>query len=358
MNLILLVGGFTLVTIASAVGYYYLRTDNESESSDPLEDKSVTDAASESGSKLQETLTKTVSWTVATSKSALLVPAIVLSPILTALPPTWRLYHKIHRWSAWQMQKAANADALANYRSSSTQEDVRPAAWVEGEEDEKDRTGWAIKGVADKRYDAAVHGQSTSRFGKANMIHIDEDSTEQGTWAEACIDNALQFHREKYLFRNATLETDKVVVNEDGQITGLGNGGPEAIADGGSPVSMNVSIKRPGICEDALVPISSREGYDGQVISWNQYQNLKEQQSDQETIRDAKNSAWAAAKLDEIEGVDLLKWALILAAWSALLLFKDAIAAAIAGIAGGGGGGGAVGTALGMINVVGMLGGI
>lgn len=282
-----------------------------------------------------------------------LLPLLLLSQVVNILPPTWLVWSKLTKWTTYQMQKASNADAVANARLPSGKEDIRPAQWVTGEEDEKDRTGWKVKGL-DARYDPAVHGRSTQRFGKADILHLDADATEVGTWGECTIDNALQLDRERYLLRDAEVTIQQLVYDADPS-------DQPAVADGGyDPTEQyrttEVSLSKPGILEDALIPLSSGEGYDGQVVAWNQYSNLKEQQSDQETIRDAKNSAWAAAKLDDIGGVEYLKWALIIGGWSALLLFKDAIAAFIAGLGGGGGSGGAVGSAvsggIGSVNVV------
>lgn len=279
----------------------------------------------------------------------LLVPVSVL---LSALPASWRLYRRITRWTTYQMQKAASADGVANVRLPSGKEDLRPAAWVSGEEDEKDRSGWKVMGL-DGRYDPAVHGRSTQRLGKADVLHVDSDATEVGSWGECTIDNALQLDRERYLLRDAEVTIQQLVYDADPSEQ-------PAVADGGyDPTEQyrttEVSLSRPGILEDALIPLNSADGYGGQVVAWNQYSNLKEQQSDQETIRDAKNSAWAAAKLDDIGGVEYLKWAIIIGGWSALLLFKDAIAAFIAGLGGGGGSGGAVGEAvsggIGTVNV-------
>jgi len=286
-------------------------------------------------------ISETVETLVLLIKVAPISPIFLLSPILSALPKTWKIYHKLNRWSAWQMQKSASADALANVRLPSGHEDIRPAAWKEGAEDEKDLTGWKILGLGDKRFDPAVHGRSTARMGKASLIHINADDLEQGTWAECAMDNAIQLDREQYLFRDATVENVISVPNNNGR----------ARADGGQmQATSEISVKSPGIHHDTLVPISSREGYDGQIISWDQYSNLKSEQSDQETVRSAKNSAWAAAKLDDIEGRDLLKWVLIIGIWSAILLFHQDIGAFISGLAGGGDGG-AVGSGLGMITV-------
>jgi hypothetical protein len=268
--------------------------------------------------------------------AAAIAPLVVVSPLLSVIPQSWHIYHKILRWAAWQMQKASNADTLAHVRRSNGMEDVLPAKWVEGAEDDKDRTGWRVKGLGDKRYDPAVHGNSTSRMGKANLIHIDEDGPEQGTWAEVAMDNALQLDREQYLFSDA--QVNMVVVE------GGGDDPQQAMADGGQAQYVHsVSVDNPGVLVDALVPIGSRDGYDGQVVSWNRYQTLKTERSDQEAIRDAKNSAWAAAKLDSIQGKDLIKWAIILGIAGFILLFNGEIGAFIAGIGGGGGGGGGSG---------------
>lgn len=315
---------------------------DEAESDTPDEE-----SADEAGNDESKTVTGQVkAWTT----TAAFIPLIVIAPLVSVLPASWRLYHKLHKWTGWQMQKASSADTLANVRRANGHEDVLPAAWAEGAEDEKDRTGWKVKGLGDKRYDSAVHGRTTSRMGKANIIHINEDSTEQGTWTEAVIDNAIQLDRERYLFRDATIE----MVLSGGA---AGNADQTAVADGGAAVQ-NVSIQKPGILHDTLVPIASPNGYDGQVISLNQYDNLKEEQSDQETIRTAKNSAWAAAKLDDIEGADLFKWVLILGAIGFVLLFHSSIAAFIAGLTGGGGGVGGAVSGIGMMHPAGLLGGV
>jgi hypothetical protein len=278
----------------------------------------------------------------------LVTPLMTLSPLLNALPATWRIYHKLHLWAAYQMQRAASSDAVATIRRRNGKLDALPAKFVEGAEDEKGRSGWRVKGLGDNRYDPAVHGRESARLGKADMIQINEDDTEQGTWTEATMDNAFQLDRERYLFRDATVQVQELIYDVED---------PSAMADGGVQQSQqanerltktNASLSRPGILEDVLVPINSRQGYDGQIVSWNQYTNIKEQASDQETIRDAKNTAWVAAKLDDVEGRDVMKWMLIIGVWSAILLFHQDIGAFIAGLGGGGGGaGGAVGGALG-----------
>lgn len=293
------------------------------------------------------------------------LPVALLTPVVRALPATWRLYRRLAVWSTYQIQRAAGADAVANVRRSSGKEDLRPAAWIQADEDEKEKSGWAVLGIDGKRYDPSVHGRDTTRMGKADMLHLDEDETEVGTWGECTMDNALQLDRERYLFRDARVSVGEVVLH------GGGNG---ALPDGGQAQAdaKRVSIEKPGILSDALVPLSSREGWDGQVVSWNQYQSAKQERSDQETIRDAKNSAWTAAKLDDIEGMDLVKAGVAFVVWSLLLLFKDSIAAAISNFGGGSGGssGNAVGGAAGaagdaissgmihFVDVVAMLGGV
>ena len=309
------------------------------------------DAAAEERSAEADSKGSVVDYLRAGLTGAAVAPLAIFSPLVTAIPPAWKVYHKIHRWSAWQMQKASKADTLANVRRSNGMEDVLPAKWAEGGEDEKDRSGWKVKGLGDKRYDPAVHGQSTSRMGKANFIHIDEDGPEQGTWAEVAMDNAIQLDREQYLFSDA--QVNMVVVE------GTGDDPQQAIADGGqSQYVHSVSVDNPGVLVDALVPIGSRDGYDGQVVSWNRYQTLKSERGDQETIRDAKNSAWAAAKLDSIEGRDMLKWAIILGIAGFVLLFNAEIGAFIAGLTGGGGGGGGGGGLPVSVGMLAMLAGI
>lgn len=264
-----------------------------------------------------------------------LLPILALSPLVRALPASWRLYRRLHRWSAWQMQKAASADALTLTRRSNGKLDTLPAKWVEGAEDEKDRTGWRIKTLGEKRFDPAVHGNETARFGKADMVPVSEDTTELGTWAEATMDNAFQLDRERYLFRDAKVTIEQLVYDVQDPAAG-------AMADGGTadPTqqirTQDVSLSKPGVLEDVLVPVTSRSGYDGQVVSFDQYSNLKSEQSDQETIRDAKNQAWAAAKLDDIERADMLKWLIAIGVWSFILLFHQDIGAFIAGLSGSG----------------------
>jgi hypothetical protein len=266
------------------------------------------------------------------------------------------------------MQKSANADAIANVRQSNGGEDFVPAKWTEGGETDKDRTGWQAKGFGDKRWDPAVHGQGSNRMGKASVIHLLEDDTEIASWAEPAVDNALATDRERYLFTDADLHIEDLVIDpQTSQPAGPNGRGGAARADGGETPDQSwvqrVSIERPGIAQDAIVPVTSAGGFDGQAISWSQYQNLKQEQADQQTVTDAKNRAWAAAKLDDVEGRDLLKIAIIVGIWSFILLFHQDLGAAIAGLTGGGGGGGggnavsnAAGSALGMIRL--PLGGV
>lgn len=272
-----------------------------------------------------------------------LAPLLALTPVVRALPATWKVYHKLHTWSAYQMQKAAGADAVADIELTNGKADVRPAKYVESDEDEKNRSGWKVKGLGDKRYDPTVFGSKTMRFGKADKIGIYEDGTDQATMAEAAIDNAFLLDRESYLFRDAAVSITNVFREQQPQ--------QAAVADGGQaePVTehlnQNVTLTRPGVLQDALVPLNSRAGYDGQVVSWSQFQHVKDEASDQETIRDAKNQSWAAAKLDDIERGDLLKWVLIACVIGFVLLFHQDIGALISNF--GGGGGDAVGDAAG-----------
>jgi hypothetical protein len=275
--------------------------------------------------------------------SPLPMAAVALaSPVLSVLPGSWRIYHKINQWSAYRMQKAAGADGVANVLLENGHEDLRPAKWVRGDADEKEGAGWKIKGLDGRRYDGAVDGRSTTRYGKADMLHLLSDGAEVASWAEPAMDNAIQLGRERYLFRDAQML--HVQVEGDQQPR-------QALADGGARQS-HISVEQPGVAQDCLIPVSSRAGYDGQMVSWNRYTTLKEENADQDKIRDAKNAAWTAAKLDDIEGMDILKWMIIIGIWSAILLFHQDIGAAISGLtSGGGGGGGAVGNALGMITL-------
>jgi hypothetical protein len=179
------------------------------------------------------------------------------------------------------------------------------------------------------------------------MIHINEDDLEQGTWAEVTMDSALQLNRERYLFRDAHVtETTEVVATDPS----LG-GGQTPVADGGLDVNTNgngvnyeavsrhISIDSPGVHEDTLIPLTSRAGYDGQLVSFEQYRHLKNEQADQETVRDAKNAGWMAAKLDDIGKGDILKWAIIIGVGGVILLFHQDIGAAISSFGNGGGGG-------------------
>jgi hypothetical protein len=317
------------------------------------------DSAAETAADAATTLRST-SWlggAKAVGATIAVAPLAILAPIVSALPATWQVWHKLGRWSLWQMQQASNADAIANVRLANGDEDFRPAKWLTGAEDEKDTTGWQIKGL-DKRHDPAVHDQGSNRMGKASVIHTLEDAPELASWAEPAIDNALQLGREGYLFSDADLYVGNVTVDAQGSPTAVNGQSTQARADGGQQgvdLAEQISIQRPGIATDALVPLESRQGFGGQVISWTQYQTLKTQQADQDKLKDAKNRAWAAAKLDDIEGRDILKIAIIVGIWSFILLFHQDIGAAIAGFGGGGGGGGgaggAVGNALGMISL-------
>ncbi|MFB6201307.1 MAG: hypothetical protein ABEI98_04780 [Halorhabdus sp.] len=351
----LLLGSAALLIFGVVFGAArYLTSANEAD--DP------NNSASETAADATDTIRST-SWlggAKAVGATVAIAPLAIIAPLLSALPATWRLWHKLSRWSLWQMQKASNADAIANVRLSNGNEDFRPAKWTVAEDDEKESTGWKIKGLKD-RYDPAVHDQGSNRMGRASLIHTLEDAPELASWAEPAIDNALQLGREGYLFTDADLYVGNVTVDAQGSPQAVNGQPTQARADGGQGVDFaeQVSIDRPGIAQDALIPLASRDGFGGQVVSWGKYQTLKTQQADQDKIKDAKNRAWAAAKLDDIEGRDLLKLGIIVGIWSFILLFHQDIGAFIAGLSGGGGGGGAgsaVGNALGMISL--GLGGV
>lgn len=291
---------------------------------------------------------KSVEWLqllLAALYGLLLLPLLVLSPIARAMPASWRVYHKINRWSAWQLQKAANADALANVRRKNDKEDILPAKLVESSKTDSERDGWKVKTISGKRYDPSVRGGASSRYGKADMIHINEDDPEQGTWVETAMDAALQADRERYLFMNATIRDIKRGVPYD---SSLGNGST-AVADGGFAAGdemrfdvkeREISIESPGVNVDMLVPLNSKPEYDGTVVSWKQYSELKNQQADQQKIQDAKNAGRMAALMEQLDKKDLFKWALMLGAAGAVLLFHQDIGAMISSFGGGGGGGG------------------
>ena len=289
--------------------------------------------------------------TVAGLYGILLLPMLVFAPLARASPASWRVYHKINKWSAWQMQKAASADAVANVRKKNDKEDLLPAKMVESSKTDGERDGWKVKGISGKRYDPSVRGGTSSRYGKADMIHINEDDPEQGTWVEATMDAAIQTDRERYLFRDATIRDTKRGIPVDGSLGNAGmpvaDGGVNPAAGGDSDLYFNVqerqiSIESPGIHEDTLIPLSSLPGYDGTVVSFSQYSNLKNEQADQQKIADAKNAGRMAALMEQLDKKDLFKWALILSAAGAVLLFHQDIGAAIASFGGGGGGGGNV----------------
>lgn len=359
MPSMILIGSVALVGVGALFALARHLTDRDRDDDDPPQSAGETaaDAAGTIGS---------ISWlggAKAVGATLAVAPLAILAPIVSALPATWRVWHKLSRWSLWQMQKASNADALANVRLSNGQEDFRPAKWTEGEDDDKESTGWQVKGLGEKRFDPAVHDQGSNRMGKASLIHLLEDAPELASWAEPAIDNALQLGREGYLFTDADLFVGNVTVDAQGSPTAVNGQPTQARADGGQAnvdLAEQISIDRPGIAQDALVPLASRDGFGGQVVSWGKYQTLKTQQADQDKIKDAKNRAWAAAKLDDIEGRDILKIAIIVGIWSFILLFHQDIGAAIAGFGSGGGGGGgaggAVGNALGMISL--GLGGV
>ena len=295
-----------------------------------------------------ETL-RSVEWlqlTLAFLYGLLIAPLVILTPIARAAPASWRVYHKINKWSAWQMEKAASADAIANVRKSNDKEDMLPAKLVESSNTDSKRSGWKVKGIDGKRYDPSVRGGDTSRYGKADMIHINEDDPEQGTWVETAMDAALQADRERYLFMDATIKDIKRGVPRDTSL----NGGP-AVADGGFEANSemmfdvrqrDISIETPGVNVDMLVPLNSIPGFDGTVVSFNQYSTLKNQKTDQQAIQDAKDAGRMAALMEQLDKKDLFKWALVLGAAGAVLLFHQDIGAAIASFGGGGGGGGNV----------------
>ena len=303
------------------------------------------DSASDVGDLLRG-----VEWlqlTLAFLYGLLLVPLVLLTPIARAAPASWRVYHKINQWSAWQMQKAASADAVANIRRKNDKEDLLPAKLVESSETDSERDGWKVKSISGKRYDPSVRGGTSSRYGKADMIHINEDDPEQGTWVETAMDSALQADRERYLFMDATIRDIKRGVAYD---QSLGDGST-AVADGGFSAGdemtfetheRKISIETPGVNVDMLVPLNSMPGFDGTVVSWNQYSTLKNQQADQQQIQDAKNAGRMAALMEQLDKKDLFKWAIILSAAGAVLLFHQDIGAAISSFGGGGGGGGNV----------------
>lgn len=277
-----------------------------------------------------------------------LLPVFLLTPLLGVIPPSWKIYHKLTRWSAYQMQKAASADAVANVRRKNGKEDLLPAAYKEGAEDGHKRSGWAIIGLGDKRYDPGIHGGSTVRYGKADIIHVDEDETHQGSWEEAALDNAFQMERDRYLFREATANVTRVNVGAQ-----QGGGDQPAVTDGGQATEQyrqRVTLDRPGVLEDTIIPVDSPEGYDGQVARLSQFRSVQTETGDQDTVRDAKNAGWLAAKMDENGPRELMKWVLILGCIGAMLLFDDELGAAIASF---GGGGGAVDSATSGLGMVG-----
>jgi hypothetical protein len=102
------------------------------------------------------------------------------------------------------------------------------------------------------------------------------------------------------------------------------------------------------VLHDTLVPLSSRPGYDGTVVSWSQFADIKTEKTDQDRIKDSKNAGWMAAKMDDLGSGDLMKWVLIGLVVGAVLLFHAEIGAFIAGLSSSGGGdavGGAAGAA-------------
>jgi hypothetical protein len=288
------------------------------------------------------------SWTdrlAAAGGAVAFAPLVALAPLLSVLPASWRVFHKLHLWSAIRMQRAASADALANVRLSSGREDVLPAKFVDPADDDKHTRGWRVKSLGKQTYDPAVNGRASQRLGKASIIHINEDDPEQATWAETTIDTAFQLGRERYLFRDAEVNADVSVYAAPGD----GGEAGQAVADGGNEsVLQRATVTTPGVLHDTLVPLSSRPGYDGTVVSWSQFADIKTEKTDQDRIKDSKNAGWMAAKMDDLGSADLMKWVLIGLVVGAVLLFHAEIGAFIAGLSSSGGGdavGGAAGAA-------------
>lgn len=326
---------------------------NADEESDSSQLNELADRTDEISDNLAETTTAVVGGVGRVGTVLTKTAGKTASNVVDLMPMSWKLYQKLNHWSLWKMQKAAGADAVANVNHPNGREDIAPAKMVRDDDTEKNRGGWKILGEGDKRYDPSIIGGQSNRIGKADIIHINSDDLEQGTWAETAMDAAIATNREQYLFHDAQLHMtidargveDPTELNYPGrpaQVPGsTADDGDETAADGGFRQQiMDVSIERPGVCQDMLVPLQSRTGYDGQLVSWMSYQKLKQEQGDQDQIREAKNRAWAGAMLDQIKQRDLFKLALIGAAILAMALFHADIGAAISSFGSGGGGGG------------------
>lgn len=329
----LLIGAVAIALLGS-IGLAYSEYKTQEAEEEYVEEHD-TEAAEEIEEELQES--NPMATLGATLRSIPLVPVIVLSPVFDALPPAWRIYHKVTRWGIWHMQKAANASKIANVRLSGGGEDLLPADYVESDETDKERSGYQIKGVDGKRWDPNGHSE---RMGKAEIIHVNEDDPDQATWAQTALEEAINAGREKYLFADADLTVTIDGTEMDHLLSADSPTDAGAIPDGGVsqlPRELrHVTVDKPGVLHDALVPLASPDGYEGTVVSWSKYSQLKDEKGDQSRIREAKNQAWTAKALEDVDKSGILKKLLLLAGWSALLLFHEDIGSAIAGFGGGG----------------------
>jgi len=269
------------------------------------------------------------------------------------LPLSTRFWKGLSMFALTKYHRKTGADAIGIEGTDETKTaSLTPIKWFDGSESEDREPGWKAAGQ-DRYWQASKHGGPV-RVGKVPVMALDRDEARAGTLYESRVTEAIDQGATRPLLNveGAELSADVTLRDQTGA-------GGAAVADGGMDFVRNSFEAKPRsqpIFEDAIVDLSSSEGYDGQAISFFSYANTDPMKTAPEVVDQAEKRGEAAARLggDGVNHKKIILYALLGAGLIVAASNLPAILEFFAGGSGGGssGGGGLPGLMISALGVV------
>jgi len=258
------------------------------------------------------------------------------------MPLSKRFWRGLSMFALTKWYRKTGADAIGIEGTDETKTaSLTPIKWFDGSEDEDREPGWKASGK-DRYWQASKHGGPV-RVGKVPLMALDRDEARAGTLYESRVTEAIDQGATRPLLNieGAELSADVTLHDQTGA-------GQQAMADGGVSWVRNGFEAKPRsqpIFEDAIVDLSSSEGYDGQAISFFSYANTDPMKTAPEVVDQAEKRGEAAARLGG-DGVNHKKIILYALLGAGLIVAASNLPAILEFFAGGSGGGGSGGSAI------------
>ena len=224
----------------------------------------------------------------------------LLSTLSRPIPFTGRLFHRLAVKSLENYHKKAGGDAIGIVTQPNGSVSFVPIKHKPPEVcEDGERPGWHAKGV-DKVWNAGSEGQTVRYLGKTPIVPLHADDTVEAGWMKPRIAEAIELDQDRPIYTDPTIEA--VIDASSGQ----------ARTDGGV---RRFEITDPGEwLGDAVVDLSSGEGYDGMRISFEKAHEWFSEQTTSETMQMQEERGYIMGLQHGGDGPDLVKIMLIAAA--------------------------------------------